>query len=1132
VGLHAHSVAGSIFDALGYPQQHMDFAFDNGMDALALTDHGNANGLAYQVLHAKKMKSEGKEFKPIFGCEAYFVPSIANWKIDYEKAREEAKNKKALESMQSGATVEAEGVSKKKMKSILNRRSHMILLAMNQTGLQNIYKMISKSYTGDHFYRYPRIDYALLKKHGEGVIAASACLGGVYAGDFWQNRDFGEDAVLDAMRTTTQKMQSIFGDRWYGELQWNNVPEQHKLNQFIIQMHYEFGIELISTADSHYYSPDAWKDRELYKRLGFLGRKVEWLSDELPIDVDDIGYELYPKNGDQMWESYKKYSKECNVEYDDDVVLNSIKRTYDIAHNRIESFLPDNEVRLPDFVVPDGSTAGETLIALSVAGARNLGFADNPEYVDRLKYEVKIIEDRGFSKYFLTMKKIADEATKMQLAGAGRGSAAGSLVAYALGITQIDPIRYGLQFERFLTKGGSGYPDIDYDVSDPMVLKEHLINEWGDNVVVPITNWNTLQLRSLVKDISKFYGIEFSEVNAVTNKMVYEATPLAKKEHGITAGVYNPTFEELMKYSDSLQKFLQKYPEVKTHVDALYGQTRSASRHAGGVVVGENLNQWMPLINSGGVRQTPWSEGQNVRHLEPMGFIKFDILGLASLRMIEDAIRHVLVRYEGVEDPTFDDIKNFYEERLHPEKIDLDDREVWESVFHEGKWAGIFQFTEGGAQSFCKNAKPNNITDLAAITSIYRPGPLSAGVDKMYVGAKENPEEVDYLNSHVREVTEETYGFLIFQEQIAMLAHKLGKDLSLDEGNKLRKLLTKKGTGSASAEKDKIYDKFRRGCLEKGMKEYEAKELWGKFEYFSGYGFNKSHAVSYCVLSFQCAYLLHYYPECWLAAFLDKEPDKRKERAINIAKSYGYKIEPLNVNTSGVRWEISEDGKTLIQPLSSIKGLGATAIHQIMSNRPFNNIEEFLFSEDIVYSKLNKKAINALCLSQALNCLMDDRFTGLKHFWTSIAIKRPRKEKNLIENIELYAPEGDLTEEEKLQHLVNLTGIFPVSMVVNERLQQLFDERMVPPISEYDAELGYCWFIPRQVIEKKTRNGKDFYLVKVIDSNSEENTIKCWGVDPKKDKVYVNRPYMARLNWDPQWGFSTRSVRKMFKMLA
>lgn len=1132
VGLHAHSVAGSIFDALGYPQQHMDYAYNNGMDALALTDHGNANGLAYQVIHAKKMASEGKIFKPIFGCEAYFVPSIVNWKKDYDIARSAAKNKKTLKSMQSGATVENEA-SKKKMKSILNRRSHMILLATSQVGLQNIYKMISKSYTGDHFYRYPRIDYALLKKHNEGVIAASACLGGVYAGDYWQNRDEGEDAVLDAMRRTTQKMQSIFGDRWYGELQWNSVPEQHRLNQFIIQMHYEYGIELISTADSHYYSPDAWKDRELYKRLGFLGRKVEWLSEELPIDVGEIGYELYPKNGDQMWESYKKYSKECGVEYDDDLVLASIKRTHDIAHNKIESFLPDNTVRLPDFVVPDGQSAAEALAILSISGAKEKGFEDRPEYISRLKYEVSVIEERGFSKYFLTMKKIADAATGMQLTGAGRGSAAGSLVAYALGITQIDPIRYGLQFERFLTKGGSGYPDIDYDVSDPMVLKEHLIKEWGDNVVVPITNWNTLQLRSLIKDISKFYNIEFTEVNAVTNKMVYEATPLAKKAHGITAGVYNPTFDELMQYSDSLQDFLKKYPEVETHVNALYGQTRSASRHAGGVVVGENLDKWMPLINSGGVRQTPWSEGMNVRHLEPMGFIKFDILGLASLRMIEDAIRHILVRYEGYEDPTFDDIRNFYETKLHPEKIDLTDRSVWENIFHKGKWAGIFQFTEGGAQAFCKNAKPDNITDLAAITSIYRPGPLSAGVDKMYIGAKEAPEEVDYTNDKVREVTEETYGFLIFQEQIAMLAHKLGKDLSLDEGNKLRKLLTKKG-GNASvvAEKDKIYDKFRRGCIEKGMREYDAKALWEKFEYFSGYGFNKSHAVSYCVLSFQCAYLLNYYPECWLAAFLDKEPDKRKERAINIAKSYGYNIEPLNVNTSGVRWEISEDGNTLIQPLSSIKGLGSTAIEQITKNRPFNNVEEFLFNENIVYSKLNKKALSALCLSQALNCLMDARFSGLKHFYMSIALDRPRKLKNLEENIALYENEGDYSEEDKLQYLVNLVGIFPISSVVTESLQAKLEEMMIPPISEFDTELEVCWFIPREVLHKKTRNGKLFYVVKVVDSNSEENTIKCWGADPERDEVYINRPYMAKLNWDAQWGFSTRSVRKTFKLLA
>ena len=1076
VGLHAHSVAGSPFDALGYPNEHMDFAYENGMDALALTDHGNANGLAGQVLHAKKMKKAGKEFKPIFGVEAYFIPSVANWKKEYEDIKAAAKKKSEYEDGSSGTTVENEA-SKKKMKSVLNRRRHLILLAQDQEGLQNIFKMISTSYVGDNFYRYPRVDYALLKRYNKGVIAASACLGGVYAGNYWENRDEGPDAVVDAMRHTTQKMQSIFGDRWYGELQWNNIPEQHELNQYIIQMHYEFGIDLISTADSHYYNEDVWKDRELYKRLGWLGKgRPDYLSEELPISVEEIGYELYPKNGDQMWEAYKSYSKSVGVEYDDQLVLDSIKRTHHIAHERIANFLPDNEVRLPGFVVPEGSTAGQTLAALCVEGARTLGLADNKEYAERLKYEVDIIDGRGFSKYFLTMKAISDMAVEKQLVGPGRGSAAGSLVSYVLGITQVDPIKYGLQFERFLTKGGSGYPDIDYDVSDPMVLKEYLIDEWGDDTVVPITNWNTLQLRSLIKDISKFYGIEFTEVNNVTSKMVHEATPLAKKAHGITAGVYAPTFEELMMYSETLQKFLEKYPHIKTHVETLYGQTRSASRHAGGVVIGERLDEWMPLINSGGVRQTPWSEGQNVRHLEPMGFIKFDILGLASLRMVEGAVERILKRHHGIENPTFEQVRNFYNEHLHPDKIDLDDSQVWRNVFHKGKWAGIFQFTEAGAQSFCKNAKPDNITDLAAITSIYRPGPLSAGVDKMFIGAKQEPDEVDYQNQTVRDVTEETYGFLIFQEQIAMLAHKLGKDLTLDEGNKLRKLLTKKGTGTAAEEKDKIFDKFHKGCLEKGMASHEARELWNKFEYFSGYGFNKSHAVSYCILSYQCAWLLNYYPAEWLAAFLDKEPETRKERAIATAKSMGYIVEPLNVNTSGVNWEISEDSKTLVQPLTSIKGLGAVAIQQIIEHRPFNTIEEFLFHDKVKYSKLNKKALDALCRAQALNDLVDERFSGLRHFWSATCVDRPRKLKNLEENITKYEMEGDFSEEEKLESLVDLTGVFPISSVITEHVRGKLNELYIPPISEYDPELGVTWFIPRECKLKKSKNGKKVHL--------------------------------------------------------
>jgi len=1134
VGLHAHSGVGSPFDGLGYPQEHMNFAYENGCDALALTDHGNMNGMAYQVLHAKKMQEEGKNFKPIFGVEAYFLPSISEWKEEYERAKEDKKAKRGLDDSRSATTIEDEGSSKATVKNILNRRRHLILLAQNQIGLTNIFKMVSKSFSKESFYRFPRVDYKMLKKHNEGVIAASACLGGVYAGNYWENRESGQAAVLEAMRKTTEKMMDIFGDRWYGELQWNNVPEQHELNNFIIQTSEKYGFSLISTADSHYPSPQAWKDRELYKRLGWLGKggMPSWMTSELPIGIQEIGYELYPKNGDQMWESYKKYSKECGASYDDDLVLASIKETHNIAHNRIEAFLPDSTVRLPDFVVPPGFTAPQTLSQLCFEGLRTLDLYTNDIYTTRLKEELGVIEERGFSKYFLTMKAVVDKANSVQLTGPGRGSAAGSLVAYALGITQIDPIKYNLLFSRFLRRDTKDYPDIDYDVSDPMELKEMLIEEWGGDKVVPISNFNTLQLRSLIKDISKFYEIPFTEVNGVTSRMLKEATPVAKKKHGIKSGVYNPTFEEVMEFSESLKNFLHKYPHVANHIKILYGQMRSVSRHAGGIVIGEDLDKYMPLINSGGITQTPWSEGQNVRHLEPMGFIKFDVLGLSTLKMIEGAIGHILKRHHGVKSPTFEDIKKYYDNILHPDKIDLYDQKVYENIFHKGKWAGIFQFTENGAQKFCRKAKPRNIIDVAAITSIYRPGPLGANVDKLYVRAKRAPEDISYEHDHVKDLTEETYGFLIFQEQIALLAHKLGKDFSLDEGNKLRKLLTKKGTGAVEKQKTKLKLKFVAGCIEKGLTKKWANEMWQKFEFFSGYGFNKSHAVSYSVISYQCAWLFNYYPAEWMAAFLDKEPETRKEKAINLAKKFKFKVKPIDINNSGIVWEIDSDNKTLIQPLTSLKGLGDKAIEQIINNRPFNTVEEFLFNDNIIYSKLNKKALDVLVRSGAVNNLVDDRFTGLKHFWSAAVVDRPKSLKKFEENIGLYSPEGDFNDEEKINNLVSLTGIFPMNLVLDGAVKQRLAHYKVPPIGEWDNDLGVAWFIPREVIPKKTKNGKTYWILKVIDDTSTVTSIKCWGVNPERDEIYLNHPYMSKLDYDEQWGFSTRSIKYNFRMLA
>jgi DNA polymerase-3 subunit alpha len=1124
VGLHAHSCF-SVFDGLGYPNEHMDFAYENGMDALALTDHGSANGLSYQVLHAKKMKEQGKEFKPIFGVEAYFHPSIEKWK---EQKEEIEKNKKTKAKEEVTLTVEDEAASKKAEKNILNKRRHLVLLAQNQTGLNNIFTLISKSYKGDNYYRYPRLDYKLLEEYNEGIIASSACLGGIYAGDYWESREEGSEAVLAKMRETTKRMKSIFGDRWYAEVQWNDIEEQHELNHFVIQVAKEMGVKLISTADSHYPRPELWRERTLYKKIGWLN--VKGADRSLPTSLEEVGYELYPKNGDQMWEAYKKYSDHCRTKYDDDIVLQSIEETYDIAHNRIENFLPDNSVKLPSFVVPPGKSADEALEELAEKGLQDKKLRKQI-YRERMEFELKVIKENKFSQYFLTMKAISDRANELMLTGPGRGSGAGSLVCYLLGITQADPIRWDLQFERFMRTNQKDYPDIDYDAAEAARLKETLIEEWGSDKVVPITNWNTLQLKSLIKDIAKFYDVPFMEVNAVTSKMMAEATPLAKKKHGIKAGVYTPTFEEVMEYSVTLQNFLDKYPEIKTHVNTLYGQVRSASRHAGGVIITENVDTCMPLINSGGTIQTPWSEGQNVRHLEPMGFIKFDILGLETLAMIESAIYHVLKRHKGIKNPTFEDIKGFYNDHLHVDRIDFDDQNVYENIFHAGKWAGIFQFTEAGAQRFCQKAKPRSIIDISAITSIYRPGPLAADVDKNYVTAKENPESVQYLHKYVKDITESTAGFLVFQEQIASIAHKLGKDLSLEEGNQLRKVLTKKGTGKEAQVKQALFQKFVDGCVSKSIAKKEAEKMWQTFEFFSGYGFNKSHAVCYSIISFQCAWLLNYYPVEWMAAFLDKTSDAQKEKAINIAKSFGFKIKSIDVNTSGDKWEIGEEGGTLIQPMTSIKGFGDAAFKEIQSYRPFNTIEEFLFHEYMSYSKVNKKALDVLCRVGALDSLVDDRFSGLKHFWSVIAVDRPRNEKKFLENIEKYYPEGDFTEPEKIAFLTDLTGMFPINRIVSAELIQKLEERGIKPLGEYDPDLQFVWFIPRKIEVKKTKNGKSYWIVDVIDSTNTNNRIRCWSIRPNEE-LGINRPYIAKLDYNEQWGFSTRSVTKNFRLIG
>jgi len=1134
INLHGHSTF-SYFDGLGYPQDIYDFVYQNGMDACAITDHGNMNCLSYQFAVSKKMEKEGRKVKPIWGIEAYYLPSLIEWKKDYEEQRNKTKRIKSDED-NLNIFLEDEMAVKKGIRSVLNRRMHLLLLAKNKEGLYNLFKLVSESYKKENFFRYPRVDFEMLKRYHTGIIATSACLGGNFGYLYNRHKSKGPDEVIIKLREEAEKFLSLFGEDWYGELQWNSIPEQHIVNQYVIQLSQELGFKLISTSDFHYPRPELWKDREIYKRLGWLGKsgknKPEWFSEELPKNVEEIGFELYPKNGDQIWESFLKTSQKSKSYYEEFLIKKSIEETHHIAFNKIEDFYPNTEIKLPNFVVPKGKKPESVLTRLCLNNMKEMRLDKKKNYVERLKKELYTIKDRGFSQYFLAMKAIVDKAKEVQLVGNSRGSAGGALTSYILGITQLDPIKWGLQFERFLTKTGEGYPDIDLDFSDPVSLKELFKKEWGEYSIVQISNFNTLQMKSLIKDVSKLYNIDWKEVNEVTSRMLFETVPQAKKDHGIESGIYAPTYEEFKKYSQTLKEYLKKYPIIDDHIKTLKGQIRSLGAHASGTLIAEKLNEVMPLIGVGGKIQTPWMEGVTNRHLEPLGFIKFDLLGLSSLKMIETCIYHVLKRRFNIENPTFSDVKKFYDEKLHPDKINFNNQNIWKNIFQEGAFLGIFQLTGKGAQEFCKRIKPTNIEELSDMTSVFRPGPLGSKVDEKYLAVKEGGLDVEYSYPIVKNILGKTKNQLIYQEQIAELAHELGKDISLDEGNLLRKLLVKTGLGKKTKEKEKIWKRFREGCQEKNISEEEVETLIKQIEMFAQYGFNKSHAVAYSIVSFQCAWLFYHYPLEWCAAFMQREPEIRKEKAISLVKSMGINIKPLDINTSGLEWQ-PEGDDTLISPLLSIKGLGIAAIEQIINNRPFNAIEDLLFSDKVVHAKLNKRWIDALFKAGAMNNLIDDRFVNSKHFWLSCISDKPRTKKLLRENIEKYKDTNDFTEEEKIEFIIATTGLFPIDKVYTSSLRKRLNANKIPPISEYDSEIGLVWCVPRRVEIKKTKTNKDYFQVDVIDNNFSLTQIRCWSINVREDKIYLNRPYKVRLNYSEQWGFSSNGpIKRNWALMA
>lgn len=1140
VNLHAHT-GYSIGDGMGQPSKHIDFAIKNGLNAHAFTDHGNMSNVASAYIHQQKLIKEGKQFKLIFGNECYFVPSIDEWRQKKEQHKidqEELKKKSNLvEDDDVGTVVEDESETKSGLKNDkskdkeLRQRSHLVLLAKNKEGYKNLCKLTSLSGYGDNKYYYPRIDFDMLKKHGQGIIASSACLGGVSVGacDFWKE-NVPDSQVIQNQINMTKRFQEVLGkDNYYLELQWNRIPEQHRLNQMLIEVSQKTGAKLISTADCHYPDPKLWRDREIYKKLAQLNKKTEYTVADIPNTIDEMHYQLYPKNYEQMVQAFEQYSKECNVSYDRNLVLGTFDLAAQIGNEYIDSYKLDTDIRLPTCFTPEGKTSDEHLKDLCYQGLRSKNLHNNSKYLERIEYELDVISKRKMSDYFLVANEAIRVSTKSQIPSIGRGSASGCLISYTLGITNIDPIRFELYFERFIDVEGNDWPDIDIDFEDPAKLKEDLALEWKEkyNVdVVPVSNYNVFNIKNLTKDLAKFYDVPFQEVNDVTSKIDKEATSLAKAKHDVESGVINLSYDDCLEFSESFRNFMYKYPQIAASMENLSGEKKNCAKHAGGLAISENMDERLPLINVKGKFQTPFAEGQRARELEPMGFLKFDFLGLSTLVMIHGTIENILKPKLG-RAPEFSEVLEFYNKYLHTDVIDFNDQEVYKNIFKEGKFCGIFQFSQKPVQAFAKKVEPTTIDELAIITAIFRPGPLAAKVDVQYLEQK--GKEQKYANKVLEEVFGPTKGFLIYQETIAQIANKLA-GMTLVEGNKLRKLLVKKGI--SKEELDKYKDKFINGCLKNGYDKHLVDEIWKNFERSKNYLFSKNHVFPYISTTYQCAWLSTHYPIEFACAYLDKQPEDKKEQAIGEIKAY-FDICDIDINNSGgYSWEIL-NGK-IVPPLSSIKGLGDVAISEILRLRPFNTIEELLYNPELDYRKLNIRGLGVLGRSGALKTLMDSRFINRKHFCTVLIQDRKKKKitfEDIIQNC-LEECKHDYTKEEEINNKVELTGVYPIEIVLDRSLQSKLQSRCIPPISEHDLELGVSWCVPREIVQKKTGKGSDYYIVKVTDSNSALTEIKCWSVNPAKDKIYINHPYAIKLDYDDIWGFSTRKGLQNWRLLA
>ena len=890
--LHVHTEY-SLLDGSSKIKELVARAKELGMDSLAITDHGVMYGV---IDFYRAAKDAG--IKPIIGCEIYVSPGS---RFERETGHNE------------------------------DRYYHLVLLAENDKGYHNLMKIVSKGFTEGYYYK-PRVDYEVLEQYSEGIIALSACLAGEV--QKYLARNMYDEACKSALR-----YQKIFGKgNFFLELQDHGIDMQKKVNMDLLRMSSELGIELVTTNDIHYIYDTDYEAHDILLCIQ-TGKKV--------MDEDRMRYE-----GGQY---YLKSEEEMRALFP--YALQAIDNTAKIAA-RCNVEIEFGVRKLPKYQVPkefwdseeeEGEASWHYLHHLCYEGLNRRYGSEKPELTERLDYELSVIRNMGFIDYFLIVWDFINYAkTNGIMVGPGRGSAAGSIVAYTLAITDIDPLKYDLLFERFLNPERVSMPDIDVDFCYERrgEVIDYVVSKYGKDNVAQIVTFGTLAAKGVIRDVGRVLDMPYAQVDAIAKMIPKEL---------------NITIDKALKMNPLLKKEYDENSQIKYLIDMskrLEGLPRHTSMHAAGVLISQKaVDEYVPLSRSSdGTITTQYI----MTTLEELGLLKMDFLGLRTLTVIQDAV-NLVKKNKGV--------------TINLHDIDYNDKQVLDYI-GTGKTDGIFQIESAGMKSFMKELKPESLEDIIAGIALYRPGPMDF-IPK-YLKGKNDRDSITYDCPQLEPILKTTHGCIVYQEQVMQIVRDLA-GYTLGRSDLLRRAMSKKKQAVMEKErKNFVYGNEEEGvdgCIKRGIDEATANKIYDEMIDFAKYAFNKSHAAAYGVVSYQTAYLKYYYPVEFMASLLTSVIDNSSKviEYVQTCKGMGIDILPPDINQS--ERNFTAQGGAIRYGLSALKSIGKAMVDQLVAERnargPFQNLQEFL--ERISECDLSKRIVESLIKAGALDCLEGNR---------------------------------------------------------------------------------------------------------------------------------------------------------------